>query len=504
MNMIDGKRSIKDTLEAYLAKNQYGSPRIPPERQRPVYLEGAPGIGKTAIMKQIAQELGVPLVSYPMTHHTRQSALGLPLITNEVFDGNTVPVSKYTMSEIIAAVYKAMEDSGVSEGILFLDEFNCVSETLAPAMLQFLQSKEFGGHRLPEGWIIVIAGNPVEYNDSARELDMVTLDRLCHIKVEADYDIWRDYAVSQSIFPAILSYLDIYPDDFSYLETTVDGKEFVTPRSWIDLSEMMRYYDSTGKTINLSLIEQYIQAPAIARRFMQFYELWLKYRSDYQIPEIMDGKESPSILSRARAARFDERVALINFMSEGVSNALAPVIDQRTTLAGVEVLLKDVRRHTVEHDISWKEALEKIVANRCKTLDKKRNTGAISKAEESACLKQLDCLQELMENVHEEDDAVVGYNAAKQALDVRRKSLKSEAATAQKRLENVLGFADRAFGESHEMVLLIASMTASPVIFPFITTYGCESYSRLSKALNFRDRDLRVLKALEDIEKVGA
>jgi len=230
-----------------------------------------------------------------MTHHTRQSALGLPLITNEVFDGNTVPVSKYTMSEIIAAIYKAMEDSGVSEGILFLDEFNCVSETLAPAMLQFLQSKEFGGHRLPEGWIIVIAGNPVEYNHSARELDMVTLDRLCHIKVEADYDIWRDYAVSQSIFPAILSYLDLYPDHLSYLETTVDGKEFVTPRSWIDLSEMMRYYDGTGKTINLSLIEQYIQAPAIARRFMQFYELWLKYRSDYQIPEIMDGKESPSM-----------------------------------------------------------------------------------------------------------------------------------------------------------------------------------------------------------------
>ena len=54
------------------------------------------------------------------------------------------------------------------------------------------------------------------------------------------------------------------------------------------------------------------------------------------------------------------------------------------------------------------------------------------------------------------------------------------------------------------MVLLITSMTVSPVIFPFITTYGCESYSRLSKALNFRDRDLRVLKALEDIENVGA
>ena len=51
------------------------------------------------------------------------------------------------MSEIIASVYDMMERIGLKEGILFLDEINCVSETLAPAMLQFLQYKIFGRHR---------------------------------------------------------------------------------------------------------------------------------------------------------------------------------------------------------------------------------------------------------------------------------------------------------------------------------------------------------------------
>ena len=72
-----------------------------------------------------------------MTHHTRQSAIGLPKIETKVYDGQEYMVSEYTMSEIIASVYDCIEETGLKEGILFLDEINCVSETLAPAMLQF-------------------------------------------------------------------------------------------------------------------------------------------------------------------------------------------------------------------------------------------------------------------------------------------------------------------------------------------------------------------------------
>ena len=145
MNIKDAKEQIKNAIVAYFTKDEYGEYRIATEDQRPVFLMGPPGIGKTAIMQQIASELGVGLVSYSMTHHTRQSALGLPYITTKTYGGKEYSVSEYTMSEIIASVYDMMEETGVKEGILFLDEINCVSETLAPAMLQFLQAYRTDG-----------------------------------------------------------------------------------------------------------------------------------------------------------------------------------------------------------------------------------------------------------------------------------------------------------------------------------------------------------------------
>ena len=79
-----------------------------------------------------------------MTHHTRQSAIGLPFISEHQYGDETYRTTEYTMSEIIASVYDKMKETGKHEGILFLDEINCVSETLAPSMLQFLQIKTFG------------------------------------------------------------------------------------------------------------------------------------------------------------------------------------------------------------------------------------------------------------------------------------------------------------------------------------------------------------------------
>ena len=144
MNIAQAKEEIKHSVEAYLKKDAKGNYRIPVIRQRPILMMGPPGIGKTQIMEQIAEECGIGLVAYTITHHTRQSAVGLPMIEHMNYEGQQFAVTEYTMSEIIAGIYRLMKETGKKEGILFIDEINCVSETLTPAMLQFLQCKTFG------------------------------------------------------------------------------------------------------------------------------------------------------------------------------------------------------------------------------------------------------------------------------------------------------------------------------------------------------------------------
>ena len=107
MNIREAKEQIEHAVKLYLEKDEKGRYIIPIEKQRPVFLMGAPGIGKRlTIMEQVAQELGVALVSYTMTHHTRQSALGLPYIVEKEYGGEKVQVSEYTMSEILQRFMK--------------------------------------------------------------------------------------------------------------------------------------------------------------------------------------------------------------------------------------------------------------------------------------------------------------------------------------------------------------------------------------------------------------
>ena len=153
MNIKRAKEEIEHTVKAYLAKDALGEYAIPAIRQRPILLMGPPGIGKTQVMEQAARECGVALVAYTITHHTRQSAVGLPFIRQRNYGGRDVSVTEYTMSEIIASVYAKMEATGLKEGVLFIDEINCVSETLAPTMLQFYGDKVYQAiHAFAQGW----------------------------------------------------------------------------------------------------------------------------------------------------------------------------------------------------------------------------------------------------------------------------------------------------------------------------------------------------------------
>ncbi len=489
MNIRQAKEQIKNAMRAYFLKDEFGNYRLSTPRQRPVFLLGAPGIGKTAIMEQIAQDLDVGFVSYSMTHHTRQSALGLPFIEKKVYDGVEYDVSEYTMSEIIAAVYDSMEATGRREGILFLDEINCVSETLTPAMLQFLQYKVFGRHRVPDGWIVVTAGNPPEYNRTAHDFDIATWDRLKRIDVEPDYGAWRDFAIETGVHPAVITYLDIERDHFYRVETTVDGTSFVTARGWDDLSAMMKLYEEQDIPVDELLIDQYVQNGEIAKRFSVYYDLFTKYRADYQIDRILEGSADETVIERAQNAGFDERVSLMGLITDALGTLLKDtVLEDRAAAFAFEVLteLRDsAQAHGEDADVL--PLIRAKAAEIQRKLEVERTAGLLSDERYVAFERTLALLDRAM-RAEASAGAGVSFATIKELFGEVLDALDERIASASAALDNAFKFVEDAFGDGQEMLLMITDLSVNRYGMAFINDHGCERYFTHNQNLLFYER----------------
>lgn len=499
MNIKEAKEQIKNAMVAYFTKDQSGDYVVPIEKQRPVFLIGPPGIGKTAIMEQIAAEMGVGLLSYSMTHHTRQSALGLPFIEHKNYKGMECDISEYTMSEIIAAIYEMMEETGIEEGILFLDEINCVSETLAPVMLQFLQYKVFGRHRVPDGWIVVTAGNPPEYNNSVRDFDIVTWDRLKRVDVEPDYDVWKEYAYQKGVHPAVMTYLEIRKSDFYTVESTVDGKTFVTARGWDDLSQMIQLYELHGITVNNKLIEQYLQNPRIAKDFSVYYDLFLKYKSDYQVDKILSGKAPVEIKDRAVKAKFDERLSLIGMLLDAVSEELRAAMDSGQIMKDLTAALVEYKGMISKPDTDPSGQMATIVQTKRDTLAAGKKSGALSRDDQFRMKQLIRILEKEQGLLFGSEKGTEAFLIIKKDYEEQVKALKQATQAAGKRLSNMFAFCEEVFPEGQEMLIIVTELTINPHTSGFINKYGCKEYFKHNKDLLVYDRQQEIeaeLKAL--------
>ena len=310
VNIQQAKEALAQTAELYFAKDAEGNWRLDRRRARPVCLMGPAGIGKTEIVRQVAEEQGLAFLSYSVTHHTRQSAIGLPRLTERQVDGKTVCVTEYTLSEIVAEVWRVMEESGKERGILFLDEFNCASETLRPAMLQLLQSKSFGPHALPDGWMLVLAGNPSEYNASATALDPVMADRMRLLWLAPDYPAWRSYMVERNVHPMVLSYLDDHRGHFYVFEKDGEGTGLVTARGWEDLSILLRMMEEKNFPVDLTFISQFLQSSKVARGFYTYYEQYSALLHSGIIDRILRGEKPDEAEREVAEMPFGQRWAL--------------------------------------------------------------------------------------------------------------------------------------------------------------------------------------------------
>ena len=128
-------------------------------------------------------------------------------------------------------------------------------------------------------------------------------------------DVWKEYAYKQGIHPAVISYLELRKQNFYRIETTVDGKAFATARGWEDLSQLIQTYEVLGKTIDRDVIAQYIQHKMIAKDFANYLELFYKYRKDYGVEDILEGKWNTATLQKIKAAPFDEHLSVVSLLN---------------------------------------------------------------------------------------------------------------------------------------------------------------------------------------------
>ncbi|MCD8379255.1 MAG: AAA family ATPase [Lachnospiraceae bacterium] len=495
MNMQEAKSDIKNTIEIYLKKDEFGDYRIPLVRQRPIFLLGAPGIGKTAIVEQIAQELHLALVSYSMTHHTRQSALGLPFIRQKNFGGKVTDVSEYTMSEIIASVYETMEESGIREGILFLDEINCVSETLAPAMLQFLQYKVFGRHQVPEGWVIVTAGNPPMYNKSVREFDIVTMDRLKVMEVEPDFQAFKEYAREKNIHNAILNFLELHHEYFYHIETTGKGKSYVTARGWEDLSRIIELYEENHLKVDERLVGQYLRNEEIVREFCAYYDLYEKYKNDYQIKDILSGRHSDEALLKAQQAEFDERLSLLGMLLTQVLNEMQEAVQKSDTL---QELLPGLR--SLKNAENVFRRLEQLIQARERLLESGEAANNLAKTEKTKNKMVIRFLTRTLKEARASEDQSAAFTFVKSEFEKEVSALKADVSRIQVEAEYLFSFVESAFGQGNEMLILVTELTTSQSAARFIAMFGCESYQRNCDVLMLSERQNRIQERIRELE----
>ena len=493
MNIKEAKQELLQTIQVYTRKDSNGHYLLPSVRQRPILLIGPPGIGKTAIMEQAARECGIGLVAYTITHHTRQSAVGLPVIVKKNFQGKEYSVTEYTMSEIIASVYEKIEETGCKEGILFIDEINCVSETLVPTMLQFLQNKTFGTHPVPSGWIIAAAGNPVEYNKSAREFDIVTLDRVKRIDIEPDLNVWKEYAYQADIHPAILAYLEIRRDYFYRMETTVDGKVFATARGWEDLSQLLKTYEKLGKKADREVVHQYIQHWKIAKDFANYLELYHKYKKDYGLEKIIEGVYTRDTLERLRYAAFDERFSVVNMLIGRLGSCFKEYFLKDRLVTMIYEYLK-LYKSNLQMDLVVCEAREQY--------EKLRKEEQMTKQDEHVRKQVLDKLESYEQLAKEEHlEGEVAFERIKEVFGnevAEREELTERTLSA---LEHAFEFMEDAFGDSQEMVSFVTELNTNYYSIQFLKENDCDKYYQYNKKLLFDKQQEEILSELNEVEQ---
>lgn len=198
---------------------------------RPVFIWGAPGIGKSALVEKFANEVGLPCVSLLGSQLAPEDIIGIPQINGET--------SEFLPPKMIARK---------EPYVLFLDELNACSQEVQKAFYSLIHERRIGEYHLPQGSIVIGAGNRTQDGAIVKTMSSALINRMFHVQLKADPTQWLTWAYENGIHPWITDYITQRPDHL-FSEPPKTEEPYSTPRSWHMLSDALKEFGAGVKDL---------------------------------------------------------------------------------------------------------------------------------------------------------------------------------------------------------------------------------------------------------------
>ena len=237
---------------------------------RPIFIWGAPGIGKSAIVEQFAEQVGLPCVSLLGSQLAPEDIIGVP----QIIDGRSV----FCPPRMIA------RDEPYC---LFLDELNACSQEVQKAFYSLILERRVGEYRLPEGSMVIGAGNRAQDSAATRPISSALVNRMFHVELRADARLWLEWAARSGIHPWVYDYICARPDQL-WSQPPKTEEPFSTPRSWHMLSDAIRSYGGQIDDRDLSVLAGGCLTAAHAAQFCAYVK---QVRGQWSLNKLLSGEQ---------------------------------------------------------------------------------------------------------------------------------------------------------------------------------------------------------------------
>jgi hypothetical protein len=293
-----------DIIKLHRSKSRGG-------RAKPIFIYGAPGIGKTEIVTQAADELGIGLQIIDLQFFNPEDFLGIPsrhdIRPSKVEGGILVdPGSGFTRSNPPRLLPPDNLENGEG-GIIFLDEMNRANKAVLNSIMQFVQKGKVSEYQLPDKWVIIAAGNRPEEAEGVADFDFALADRFTIKNYVPTVERWSEWAEkNEKILPELVTFLTFNKDLFHYLDTDKKVLNYPTPRSWTDGAlilndEMLDSGAKSWKDISrdtlLGIFYDQV-GPQAAGKFVAYLDI-LRKISESDIEEILNNPSGAPVIDEA-------------------------------------------------------------------------------------------------------------------------------------------------------------------------------------------------------------